>query len=81
MTLRELGIGQKAVINKVNGTGPFRKRLLEMGFIVGQEIISVKKAPLSDPVEYKILNYFVSLRNSEAELVEVTPMKNGVNPE
>lgn len=74
MTLKELDIGEKALITKVKGTGAFRKRLLEMGFIAGYEIESVNKAPFKDPVEYKILNYYISLRNSEAELVEVEPV-------
>lgn len=42
-----------------------------MGFIVGKEILVVKNAPLLDPVEYRILNYDVSLRRSEAEEIEV----------
>jgi ferrous iron transport protein B len=71
MTLKELNIGEKAVITKVKGRGAFRKRMVEMGFIVGQVIESVKKAPFQDPVEYKLMDYEVSLRNSEAELIEI----------
>lgn len=44
---------------------------MEMGFIVGNEILVVKNAPLHDPVEYRILNYNVSLRRSESKLIEV----------
>jgi ferrous iron transport protein B len=71
MTLKELNIGEKAVITKVKGRGAFRKRMVEMGFIVGQVIESIKKAPFQDPVEYKLMDYEVSLRNSEAELIEI----------
>ncbi len=71
MTLNELGIGEKALITKVKGRGAFRKRILEMGFISGKEISVVKKAPLQDPVEYNILGYDVSLRNTEAQLIEI----------
>ena len=71
MTLKDLNIGEKAVITKVKGRGAFRKRMVEMGFIVGQVIESIKKAPFQDPVEYRLMDYEVSLRNSEAELIEI----------
>ncbi|MBI9033106.1 MAG: ferrous iron transport protein B [Bacteroidales bacterium] len=71
MTLNELGVGEKALITKVKGRGAFRKRILEMGFISGKEISVVKKAPLQDPVEYHILGYDVSLRNTEAQLIDI----------
>lgn len=75
MKLNEIKEGQKAEIIKVNGTGAFRKRLLEMGIIKGEKITAVKKSPFKDPVEYKVMGYDISLRNSEAELIEVT-LKN-----
>lgn len=71
MTLFDLNLGERAIITKVKGRGAFRKRIIEMGFIVGKEIIVVKKAPFKDPVEYNIMGYNVSLRNTEAKLVEV----------
>ncbi len=71
MTLIEAGLGEKVIITKVRGRGAFRKRITEMGFVVGKEVTVVKKAPLQDPVEYNILGYNVSLRNSEARLIEV----------
>jgi len=73
MTLAELKTGEKAVISNVKGRGAFRKRIIEMGFVVGKQVIVVKNAPLRDPIEYNILGYEVSLRRSEAELVEVAP--------
>lgn len=73
MNLFELNLGEKAVIIKVKGRGAFRKRIIEMGFIIGKEVTVVKKAPLRDPVEYNILGYNVSLRNSEARLIEIDP--------
>ena len=75
MTLFDLNEGDKAVIAKVKGYGAFRKRIIEMGFIPGKEIRVVKKAPLKDPVEYNIMGYNVSLRNSEAMLIEVVTLK------
>ncbi|MCX7737099.1 MAG: ferrous iron transport protein B [Candidatus Kapabacteria bacterium] len=71
MKLSELRIGQKAVISRVRGRGAFRKRIMEMGFVPGKEIQPIKKAPLNDPIEYRIMGYDISLRNSEAELIDV----------
>jgi ferrous iron transport protein B len=71
MTLNGLHTGDKAVITRVRGRGAFRKRLTEMGFIRGQGVTVLKSAPLKDPVEYRILDSNVSLRRSEASLVEV----------
>ena len=72
MTLAELKTGDKGIITKVRGRGAFRKRIIEMGFVVGKQVIVVKNAPLKDPVEYNIMGYEVSLRHSEASLIEVT---------
>ena len=72
MTLADLKTGEKAVIVKVKGRGAFRKRIIEMGFVVGKQVIVIKNAPLKDPIEYNILGYEVSLRRSEASLIEVT---------
>lgn len=71
MTLNELHTGDSAIIDRIRGRGAFRKRLTEMGFIRGKNITVVKSAPLKDPVEYRILESNVSLRRSEANLVEV----------
>jgi len=72
-TLFDLREGESGTIVKVRGRGAFRKRITEMGFIRGKEVTVVKAAPLQDPVEYKILGYNVSLRKSEAALIEVIP--------
>ena len=71
MNLAELQTGQKAVILRVHGSGAFRKRILEMGFIQGKEITVVHNAPLKDPIYYKILDYNVSLRYQDAKKIEV----------
>ena len=69
--LSDLKSGETAVITKIKGYGAFRKRINEMGFISGTTVKVIKKAPLQDPVEYELMNYRVSLRNSEARLIEV----------
>lgn len=71
MKLSELKSGESGVIVKVHGHGGFRKRIVEMGFIRGTLVESVLNAPLNDPVKYKIMDYEVSLRRAEAELVEI----------
>lgn len=71
MTLADLAPGEKGIIAKVRGRGAFRKRILEMGFIAGKEVSVIQRAPLMDPVEYNVMSYNVSLRNSEARLIEI----------
>ncbi|MDR1682003.1 MAG: ferrous iron transport protein B [Candidatus Symbiothrix sp.] len=77
--LSDLKTGEEAVIVKVLGHGAFRKRITEMGFVKGKKVSVVKHAPLQDPVEYEIMGYKVSLRHSEAELVEVLPLGEADN--
>lgn len=76
MRLDELHTGQKAMIVKILGHGAFRKRMIEMGFVKGHEVSVLLHAPLRDPIKYSIMGYEVSLRRSEAHLVEVTPLDN-----
>ena len=71
MNLGQLEPGGRAIITRVRGRGVFRRRIMDMGFIPGKEVMVIKAAPLQDPVEYVILGYHVSLRRAEAELVEV----------
>ena len=71
MKLSELKTGEKGIIVKVQGHGGFRKRIIEMGFIKGQEVEVLLNAPLQDPVKYKLMGYEVSLRHQEADNIEV----------
>jgi len=74
MLLSDLQTGERGVVVRVSGHGAFRKRIIEMGFIKGVEVTSVLNAPLNDPIKYRILNFEVSLRRSDAMKVEiVTP--------
>jgi len=85
-TLYDLVEGEEGIILKIKGRGQFRQRLSEMGFVIGKKVSVIKKAPLRDPVEYRIMGYHISLRNSEAQLIEVEkgnkskelPSSNGV---
>lgn len=71
MRLSDLRTGDKAVIVKVLGHGAFRRRIIEMGFIQGKTVTVELNAPLKDPIKYKIMDYEVSLRRSEASMIEV----------
>lgn len=73
MKLSEVRNNEPVVITKVLGHGSFRKRITEMGFIRGNAVRAIKTAPFNGPSEYKILNYNITLRKSEADLIEVIP--------
>ncbi len=75
MRLSDLKSGETAVIVKVLGHGAFRKRVMEMGFVKGRKIKAILSAPLKDPVKYSLMGYEVSLRRSEAEMIEVVPIE------
>lgn len=74
MRLSELKPGEKAVVTKILGHGAFRKRVMEMGFVRGREVTMILNAPLQDPIKYKLMDYEVSLRRTEANLIEAQPL-------
>ncbi len=76
--MSEVKKGESVIIVKVLGHGSFRKRISEMGFIKGKEVKVIKNAPFRGPFEFKILDYNVSLRKSEADLIEVVPIEEFV---
>ena len=69
--LSDLQNNEIGVITKISGHGAFRKRITEMGFVKGKVVKVIKNAPLQDPIEYEIMNFRISLRRSEARLIEV----------
>ena len=74
----DLGTAKEGIlykIKKIKATGKLLQKLLDMGFINGVVVEMVRRAPLLDPVEFKIHGCLVSLRKSEAALVEVEPCK------
>ena len=73
--------GRSAVIIKILGHGAFRRRVMEMGFVKGREITAVLNAPLRDPVKYRLMDYEVSLRRSEAAMIEIVPVSEYVEME
>lgn len=81
MRLSDLETGQSAVIIKILGHGAFRHRVMEMGLVKGREISAVLNAPLRDPVKYRLMGYEVSLRRSEASMIEIVPVDEYVESE
>jgi len=71
VNLSELKEGQTATVARVGGEGPFRRRLLEMGFLRGTEVYVEKYAPLRDPIELILKGYHLALRVDEAARIEV----------
>lgn len=71
MRLSDLKENERGVIVRIGGEGAFKKRISEMGFVKGQEILVIKNAPLKDPIEYQVMGYDVSLRRKEAANIEV----------
>jgi Fe2+ transport system protein FeoA len=63
--------GQRAVITRIGGTGPLRRRFVEMGILRGETILIERHAPMGDPVEYFIKGYHLALRKEEAAQIEV----------
>jgi ferrous iron transport protein B len=74
--LSEVKYKETVVITKILGHGSFRRRISEMGFVRGKEVKVIKNAPFNGPFEFKILDYNISLRKSEADLIEVVSAKD-----
>jgi len=76
LDLSELKEGQTATVARVGGDGPFRRRLLEMGFLRGTDVYVEKYAPLRDPIELILKGYHVSLRMDEAARIQVENVRD-----
>jgi Fe2+ transport system protein FeoA len=74
--LSEFKEGERGLIARVNGRGRFRKRLQEMGFIKGTEVLVEKYAPLRDPMELVLKGYHVSLRVEEAAQIMMEKLED-----
>ena len=71
MTIKDMGIGDTAVITRVGGEGALRQHFLDMGVIPGTEVTVVKYAPMGDPVELIVRGYNLTLRLDDAAQIEV----------
>lgn len=70
-SLKELGKNESAVVVKIGGQGQIRQRLFDMGITPNTKVTMLRAAPLGDPVEITLRGYELSLRKSEAELIQV----------
>lgn len=75
-TLDKLVPGESGRVVRIQGRGPVRRRLVDMGLSHGAVIDMVKTSPLGDPVEYRLRGYHLSLRKSEAQTIEVELLEN-----
>ena len=75
MNLAILKPGEKGRISAIGAIGPLRRRLMDMGVLVGEEVQVVKVAPLGDPLEVKVKGYSLSLRKKEAQGIAVEVLK------
>ena len=79
MRLSDLNTGETGIVIKILGHGAFRKRVMEMGFVKGRPVEVLLHAPLKDPIKYSIMGYSVSLRASEAHMIEVVKVDENIN--
>ena len=70
-TLRDVKYGTPVKVIRINGEGPVRRRIMDMGITKGVEISVRKVAPLGDPLEITVRGYELSLRKEDAETIEV----------
>ncbi|MBN7773404.1 FeoA family protein [Clostridium aminobutyricum] len=71
-TLKEVTCGSTAIVQKLNGEGALKRRIMDMGITKGTSIFVRKVAPLGDPIEITVRGYELSIRKSEAENIIVT---------
>jgi len=71
MTLKEVKPGETIKVVKLNGEGATKRRIMDMGITKGVEIFVRKVAPLGDPVEITVRGYELSVRKTDAELIDV----------
>lgn len=70
-TLRQTNIGETVQVVKLHGAGAVKRRIMDMGITKGVEVYVRKVAPLGDPVEVRVRGYELSLRKTDAEMIEV----------
>lgn len=70
-TLRDVAIGNTCKVKRIHGEGALKRRIMDMGITKGVEIYVRKVAPLGDPIEVTVRSYELSIRKSDAELIEI----------
>ena len=70
-TLKDVKVGENAVVKRLHGEGPVKRRIMDMGITKGVELHVRKVAPLGDPMELIVRGYELSVRKADAEMIEV----------
>ena len=70
-TLKDVKVGENAVVKRLHGEGPVKRRIMDMGITKGVELHVRKVAPLGDPMELNVRGYELSVRKADAERIEV----------
>lgn len=71
MTLKDAKVGQTVKVLRLTGTGPVKRRIMDMGITRGQLVRVIKVAPLGDPMEVTVRGYELSVRKADAQMIEV----------
>ena len=70
-TLKDARVGETLKVARLNGTGPLKRRIMDMGITRGVEVYVRKVAPLGDPMELNVRGYELSVRKADAEMIEI----------
>lgn len=70
-TLRQVKVGESAIVVKLHGEGAVKRRIMDMGITRGTAVHIRKVAPLGDPIEVTVRDYELSLRKADADMIEV----------
>jgi fe2+ transport system protein A len=70
-TLKDVKVGESAVVVRLHGEGAVKRRIMDMGLTRGTEVHVRKVAPLGDPMELTVRGYELSVRKADAEMIEV----------
>ncbi len=76
LTLADVKVGKTYIVNKINGKGPIRRRIMDMGITKGVRIFIKKVAPLGDPVQMTLRGYELTLRRQDGQIIEVEEARN-----
>ena len=70
-TLKDAKVGETVNVVRLNGAGPLKRRIMDMGITKGVEVYIRKVAPLGDPLETTVRGYELSIRRADAEMIEI----------
>ena len=70
-TLKDAKVGDTVKVVRLNGAGPLKRRIMDMGITKGVEVYIRKVAPLGDPLETTVRGYELSIRRADAEMIEI----------